>query len=159
MPRRGEKIPLEIRFLEKYQVDDNGCWIWTSATLGNAAGDLYPVIWIGDGKTDYAHRTSYRLFNGDIPDGYCVCHKCDTPLCVNPSHLFVGTHRDNSQDAVRKGRHAYGERNGGAKISLITASDIKELYQSGEGTHRGIAKKFGISKTQVGRIVRGESWK
>jgi len=59
---------------------------------------------------------------------------------------------------MRKGRGATGERNGGAKISQIMASDIKDLYENGNHTHRGLAKDFGISKTQIGRIVRGESW-
>jgi hypothetical protein len=154
MPRRGERIPLIKRFHSKYEINEDGCWIWTSATWDNGAGNAYPVIWIGDGKTDYAHRVSYEMHHGEIPDGYCVCHKCDTPLCVNPEHLFAGTYKENQQDAVRKGRKASGERNGGAKVSRETVEKIRRT----EGTHRGLAEMFGLSKTQVGRILRGESW-
>ncbi len=91
---------LSERFHSKYIPEPNsGCWLWTAAMVGYEYGGL----WV-NGKTDRAHRVSWKLYYGDIPNGLQVCHKCDTPLCVNPEHLFIGTHKENMHDALRKGR-------------------------------------------------------
>jgi uncharacterized protein (DUF1778 family) len=83
---------------------DSECWYWLRGTTY----DGYGIFWIGDGKTTTAHRFSWELANGPIADGYWVLHKCDTPYCVNPAHLFLGTEEDNRNDKLRKGRsHAY----------------------------------------------------
>jgi hypothetical protein len=86
-----------------------GCWLWT----GTLAGHGYPQLrqaakWC----TRYAHRLSYLAFRGEIPDGMLVCHTCDTPCCVNPEHLWIGTSTDNVRDCIRKGRFIFGEKNG-----------------------------------------------
>lgn len=91
-----------FKFHSKYIVDEKtGCWLWTSKkgvplnTYGSIRVDTVPMP---------AHRFSYDHFNGAIPDGMLVCHKCDTPPCVNPDHLFLGSYRDNAIDKVKKGR-------------------------------------------------------
>lgn len=95
-------IPLPTRFHAKYTpVPESGCWLWEGALAGK-----YGVI-VQDGKNLSAHRYSWELHNGDIPNGLWVLHKCDTPSCVNPDHLFLGTAKDNMQDALRKGRLNY----------------------------------------------------
>jgi hypothetical protein len=85
-----------------------GCWLWRG-TIGT---DGYGKFWLR-GKNPHAHRVAYELHSGSpVAAGMVVCHKCDTPACVRPSHLFVGTHKENSIDMVRKGRHRYGKFRG-----------------------------------------------
>lgn len=81
---------------------NSGCWLWLGTTnpLGYGRFRL-------DGKTLSAHRVAYELFESKIPNNLCVCHKCDVRCCVNPAHLFLGTHKDNEQDKLAKGRHRH----------------------------------------------------
>jgi len=91
---------VEERFWAKVDKTDS-CWVWTGATLRRGYGQIrIPVK-----KAKQAHRLSWEIHNGPIPDGMLVCHKCDNPPCVNPAHLFLGTQSDNNKDCVRKGRH------------------------------------------------------
>lgn len=91
--------PLE-RFNRQYQEEPNcGCWLWT----GVAGGMRYGRMNI-DKRAVPAHRAAWQLLIGPIPDGKIVCHRCDNTWCVNPQHLFLGTHRDNTQDMLKKGR-------------------------------------------------------
>ena len=80
-------------------IPETGCWLWERATTHNGYGQIS----IG-GKIMIAHRYSWELHGGHIPDGLCVLHKCDVRCCVNPDHLWLGTQKDNSQDALKKGR-------------------------------------------------------
>lgn len=88
------------RFEEKVMpVTETGCFLWTAHCNKNG----YGTFWTGE-KDEYAHRVAWKLYRGNIPKGLCVCHKCDTPSCVSPDHLFIGTRKDNQQDAFQKGR-------------------------------------------------------
>jgi hypothetical protein len=80
-------------------IPESGCWIWEGTTNSQGYGSITIK-----GKEKKAHRVSWELFNGPIPKGLLVLHKCDTPACINPHHLFLGTHRDNIQDCIKKGR-------------------------------------------------------
>ena len=97
-------LSVRERFEAKYtRIDDaDSCWLWTASTWGNGYGHM--VAW---GRVRSAHRISYKLYVGDIPDGMNVLHRCDVPPCVRPSHLFLGTLSDNTQDSIQKGRVRY----------------------------------------------------
>lgn len=137
-----EKTPLE-RFTERYETNSDGCWIW----IGSSRRDPMGYGQFAIGKKNYsAHRVAYLLFRGDIPAGMCVCHRCDRPLCVNPDHLFLGTHQENATDRDRKGRY----RNGRTKL---TAEQIKEIIESQEPSPP-IAKRMGVTRGRVEQIRR-----
>ena len=106
-----------------------------------------------------AHRLSYELNIGAIPAGLCVCHHCDTPLCCNPTHLFLGTRAENNADCVRKGRGSdkRGEKNPKAKL---TGKDIKIIRQRREAgaTQQALADRFGVSQNAISQILRGNRW-
>lgn len=90
------------RFTEKVNKTDN-CWEWTAYINRHGYGAIR-----FNGRATLAHRVSYELHNGPIPEGFLVCHHCDNPKCVNPGHLFIGTHQDNRNDCLKKGRFANG---------------------------------------------------
>lgn len=93
--------PIHIRFWKFVNKDSNGCWFWTGATDGRGYGHISTAR---DKSPQKAYRLAYEMRYGPIPEGGVICHKCDTPLCVNPEHLFLGTQKDNMQDASKKGR-------------------------------------------------------
>lgn len=92
------------RFLSKIKIIDK-CWLWTGATNEHGYGKLS-----ANGSWRLAHRVSWNLSNGEIPDNLQVLHRCDTPACVNPAHLFLGTHADNMRDMKQKGRWKWKAR-------------------------------------------------
>lgn len=129
------------------------CWEWTRGKHRFGYG------WFHNGrKTVTAHRYSYELHFGPIPEGMGVLHRCDNPSCVRPDHLFLGTQADNNADKVRKGRQHRGEGTGGAKLCADDVRQIRELYAAGL-TQIKIAESFGICRENVGQIVRRETWK
>ncbi len=156
---------LQQRFDEKHKLKiekpgknhDGRHWMWT-ATLNRPDG--YGQIGV-KGKIKGAHRVSYELHIGKIPNGLCVLHKCDIKCCVNPDHFFVGTHQDNSDDRVKKGRQAKlkGSKNGRAKLIESDIPEIKKDLEQGILTQREIAVKFDVSKAQISRIKLGTNWK
>lgn len=145
------------RFHKKYVVQDNGCWIWNGGTRPNGKGVLYGRHHLDNGKGAGAHRFSYSIEYGEIPEGMYVCHKCDTPLCVNPDHLFIGTHKENMKDMVEKNRSFKGRGEHKKSISKLTNKQAEEIRKM-SSSQSEIAKIFGVSQTTIGRIKRGVSY-
>lgn len=134
-------------------VVSGGCWIWTAAR--DSSG--YGVVRVA-GRQERAHRLSWMVFRGPIPSGACVCHTCDNPQCVNPDHLWVGTHQDNMDDKVRKGRVPRGGQHYmAARLRASTglndyATRIKAMRASGLRVSE-IARRLGIKRTTVSSIA------
>lgn len=135
-------------------VSEAGCWEWT----GGRDSDGYGRQKLR-GKTRGAHVISYSLFVGVPIDGLCVLHRCDNPPCINPDHLFLGTHGDNSADRVAKGRQARGSSIGNAKLTDQSVSEIRSLYASGRYSQQDVASMFNVTKTSIRLIVKGRTWK
>jgi hypothetical protein len=143
---------LRIRLEEKSTpVPESGCWLW----LGNPNASGYGLV-THMGRSILAHRAAHIIFKGAIPEGMEVCHKCDTPLCINPAHLFAATHGENMRDAHRKGRKSNKrESNPRAKV---TSSQVAAIRNDGRLV-RVIARDFGISPAAVSMIRTGRNWK
>lgn len=145
------------RFYSKIRIMPNGCHEWT----GRQSGGGYAQISIGD-VLMLVHRVAWEIANNLPPNSLgrweFVCHRCDNRLCVNPDHLFLGTPKDNTQDAVDKHRIASGEKQGHAKLTDDIVRDIRSLAQAGKSSI-AIAKLFHVNSSTVRYVIRGESWK
>lgn len=148
-------MTLLARFEAKYLPEPNsGCWLWTGSITRHGYGNFnYP-----DGTL--AHRAAFSLLRGPIPPGMAVCHRCDMPACVNPEHLFIGTHAENMQDMFRKGRRVGkvgmpGARHWNAKLS---AEDVAAIRAS-RAPQLETAARYGISRNYVSRLCQGDRWK
>lgn len=128
------------------------CWIWT----GCKDKDGYGLIVI-DKVSTRTHRLSYQLHTGNLPKDMMVCHNCDTPSCVNPSHLFLGDYRTNSDDKIKKMRHSYGERSGTA---LLKEEQVLVVINLPPKTSLGPwAIEFGVCIGTLEAIRSGRTWK
>lgn len=139
------------RFLSKIDKSNSpdGCWIWTAQRAGWK--NKYGRFWVQHDKAIRAHRYSFQHFCGDIPHGFEVCHKCDNMLCVNPDHLYLGTHQENVQDCVRKGR------SGLAKLTPEQVLDIRQKRKSGISA-KSLSEEYGVSDRQIRNIVAQGHW-
>ncbi len=130
------------------------CWEWIGALTNNNKGMGYGRI-ASNGKYHLAHRLSYEMKYGPIPDGLCVCHTCDNRKCVRPGHLFLGTYKDNMVDCCAKGRLAKGSKAGKAKLTEQQVTVIrkdKRLYKE-------IAKEYKVDRSIISKIKTRKIWK
>lgn len=143
----------------KIERDPNsGCWLWT----GSLGGGDYGVVHTKNG-CQKAHRVAWQLRHGPIPRGMRVLHRCDTPICVNPDHLFLGTQADNVADMVAKGRHKppkpqLGSINPQAVLTEAQARWVKMAVKESGHSQREIARMLGVSPMTVSRIVNNQTW-
>lgn len=158
---------MKMRFMSKVAVQENGCWMWQ----GGVDRKGYGKFSIGNSRNPdgsrrnsmvSAHRVSYELFKGGIPDGLFVLHKCDTPGCVNPDHLFLGTNTDNMRDMDAKGRRvngpSYGSDHANAVLDEAKVLEIMELLKARKPTQKEIAKMYGVAHSTINHIATGRLW-
>ncbi len=147
---------LADRFWERVNKDgpiqphmDTPCWEWTRATNGRGYGKLKVAE-----RFVLAHRLAFELSTGQtIQPGFCVCHRCDHPSCCNPAHLFLGTQADNLHDMFAKGRGVAP-----AKLTSAQVAEIRALRSSGLLLAE-IAARFGVNRSTIGYVVRGDTWR
>lgn len=146
---------IEQRFWSKVE-KSNGCWLWKAGKNEHGYGILgvkhHPVR---------AHRISYRLHFGEIPKGLFVCHHCDTPACVRPDHLYLGTQFENMRDCSLRNRLRFPglakERNPSAKLTMDQARLIRSLYPKVRIAH--LARQFSVSDKTIYNVISGRLWK
>lgn len=153
-----KKIPAltdkdKSRFWSKVNKTDT-CWVWTRTKTRLGCG----VFYIRD--TPYlAHRVAFSQ-SCDLVNGMHCCHRCDNPICVNPEHLFLGTHSDNMKDCESKGRrkHVSGENHPQAKLTSHSVYQMRMLYSCGDISLENLGKKFGTSLSNTARIIHNKIW-
>lgn len=144
------------RLLSKSETNPfSGCWEWVAGKDTHGYGQMKI-----NGRKRLAHRVSYELYRGPIPDGILVCHDCDNPACINPDHLFLGTQTENMADMMSKGRgrkaRLKGEDHSQAKL---TESDVVAILSAkGLVSQVALADQYGVSPSQIGNIHRGKAW-
>jgi len=164
-----QSIPMADRFWTKATQTET-CWLWTGARDAHGYG-LFAIA----GRNVRAHRVAYELEHGASPGDLVVRHICDTPACINPAHLILGTQQDNVADRNERGRTAKGERtgfkthperytprvgelNGRAKLTWHQAEAIRHRYATGAIGQRALAKEYGVSRALIRHIVSGRNW-
>jgi hypothetical protein len=138
--------------------DDDGCWMWQAARLTRTnTGALSYGIIMWRGKSTNAHRVAWELTHGPIPEGLWVLHKCDEQGCVRPSHLYLGSHADNTRDAIRRKRMTRGTERWNARLRDIDVTAIRAMGAAGFATE-AIGRMFSVSGRTVRYVLRGERW-
>lgn len=157
---KRKDIPYQFELMKKHmekrtEKKDNGCWEWIGHILKGGYGQTHFC-----GKMMRAHRASWLIHNGEIPKEMIVCHSCDNKKCINPSHLFIGTHLDNNKDMMKKGRNKQlkEEHHNLAKLTDDKVKNIKQMIQDGEKI-KNIAIIFGVTGKTIYTIRSHLNWK
>lgn len=168
----GKGFPLEDRFWSNV-VQADGCWQWKASTTEDGYGRIF-----GDGRQQRAHRISWEIHKGPIPEGMSVLHRCDNPPCCNPAHLFLGTTADNMADKFAKGRENLPSRSGAnhwtrkkadaiarggdygrSDLTDAIVAEIRARHSAGGITQRNLAAEYGIGYKNLNLIITGKTWK
>ena len=134
------------------------CWRWAGTALLPGYGTFKITDQNGVRMDARAHRISWAITKGPIPDGMCVLHSCDNPACCNPAHLWLGTNAENSADMVKKGRHPTGADHALTKLTDGDVIAIRQRYQAGGITQRSLAAQYGVNRGTIWRIIRRRRW-
>jgi hypothetical protein len=156
--RREKAMSFLERHADKWMPEPNsGCWIWFGAQISTGYGNTRER-----GRPVYAHRRSWEETNGrKLAPGEIARHRCDMPCCVNPDHLVAGTMKDNSQDAIARGRWnpGRGERH---KSNVVTEAQVREIRAAHSGKHghtKALAEQYGVSRRTIQQIATRETWR
>lgn len=128
----------------------DACWEWQAGKFSQGYGATHISR-----KVVYAHRVSYEIHNGPIPDGLFVCHSCDNPACVNPAHLWLGTQAENMHDCQAKGRSA---RKAARRNVPLTDAEVQAIRERSGERGSALAKEFGVSPSLISRIIHRTRW-
>lgn len=155
---------LTERFWAQVVKYPEGCWGWIGAVTGSG----YGAIRGAQRKQLRSHRVSWEIHFEPIPDGLCVCHTCDNPICTNPKHLFLGSMGDNTRDCVAKGRrpnagrHGHHRRGESHPEAVLTESDVRLIrmaYSFGNTSYGKLARYYKVTKENIAAIVKKRTWK
>ena len=138
-----------FRFFDKVLIGDD-CWEWQAGKSANGYGAFRL-----HGKTVGAHQASFWHFYGEPAEGEFVCHSCDNPICVNPTHLRGDSPKSNTADAVARGRLPRGSAHGNARL---TEGQVKEIRSRSAEPQEDLAMEYGVSRQQINRIINGKRW-
>lgn len=142
--------------VDKREPDD--CWEWQMGKVCGGYGSFQTGT-MSSPRAMRAHRFSWALAHGKIPEGMCILHKCDNPPCVNPNHLWIGSRADNNADKARKGRTARGTHVSSSKLTEEQVREIRALYASGKCTEQFLGDMFGVSDSNICLIVKRRTWR
>jgi len=136
------------------------CWEWQG---GRATSMRYGIVALGytpERKkiVDYAHRIAWILVHGPVPEGQCVLHHCDNPICCRDEHHFLGSRTDNSRDMVSKRRHVHGAEHPAAKLTEAEVVEARTAFATGLFTVAALATEYGVHVTGMGRLLTGKAW-
>lgn len=157
-----EWISVKDRLLSHVIVNEkSGCWEWQGSKRNGYGRMIIGSRTDGSRKSESAHRISFEIFCGQIPDGMEICHRCDNPSCINPDHLFLGTRQDNINDRQRKGRNIYfiGEEQPRAKLTKKSVKDARWERAIYGTSFQSLADKYGVSKKTMLNAIKGVTWK
>lgn len=155
-------MPIKNRLLMHIVINPTSeCWEWQGNKRNGYGRTIVGSRKDGTRKSISAHRLSYEVYNGKIPDGYFVCHKCDNPCCINPNHLFVGTRQDNIDDREAKHRNVVkiGEEQPRAKLTKKIVKDARWERAYKKTSFQALADKYGVAKKTIMNAIKGVTWK
>lgn len=155
LPQKSiDKFWSKVDILDGF-ITDEDCWLWTDTPRNDGYGRVKKMFIHDEG----AHRVSYKLYKGTIPKGLYVLHKCDSPLCVNPNHLFLGTADDNAKDCVLKGRQNTGTKNGRSILTEEQVIQIRKEKQELKASNKSLGIKYNVSAAVINHIVKRTTWR
>jgi len=150
----GKKQNVQTRFWKRVKKSDpESCWEWQGGRFNTGYG-----VFNMNPKVMTASRASWILTHGEIARDQHVLHKCDNPPCVNPNHLFIGIHNENTADKVAKNRQAKGEEAGSAKLTNEKVRAIRLLAKITKTSNYKLGELYSMSHTAIGRILSGKTW-